>query len=226
MARPFVVVVTGLLAEARVAQVAPGHGLAGGADVDRLRSGLGRAFSEGAGAVLSFGLAAGLAPRQSPGALVIPSEIIGGGGRYATDQRWSEAMRLALKGADVRPIMGVDAPLIRSADKLQLHAATGAVAADMESHLAAELALRADRPFAALRVICDPLECTLPPAAVVALSRDGSVKVAAVLLSLLSNPRQLPGLMRVAGDARTAMAVLQQCRRILGSDFGWVSAKS
>jgi hopanoid-associated phosphorylase len=218
----FVVVVTGLVAEARTAELPSGHAIAGGADPIRLEAELERALADGAQAILSFGLAAGLEAGQAAGTLVIPAEVIGANDRYATDPHWSDRMRAALGNADRRPIAGVDAPLIRPADKSQLHQSTGAVAADMESCGAARLALLAGKPFAALRVICDPAERALPPAAVVGMKADGRVNLAAVTASLLRHPRQLPGLLRVAAEARTAMRVLAGCRHTLGPDLGWV----
>jgi adenosylhomocysteine nucleosidase len=224
MTRSFVVVVTGLLAEARLAQPGGGRVIAAGADPARLESELGRAIADGAEAILSFGLAAGLQAGRGPGTLVVPAEIVSGNNRYSTDARWSERMRAALGQADRQPLAGVDSPLIRPVDKAQLHKATGAVAADMESHFAASMAARARRPFAALRVISDPAEQGLPPAAVVGMKPDGRVNLAAVLASLLRHPGQLPELARVATEVRTAMQVLGQCRATLGPDLGWISA--
>ncbi|HEV3019443.1 MAG TPA: squalene--hopene cyclase [Burkholderiaceae bacterium] len=221
MAQHFLVVVTGLLAEARVARPTPGRSIAAGGDIRRLEGELGRALSDGAGAVLSFGLAAGLQPGRTPGTLVIPAEVIGASRRYATDVPWSERLRAALGGAEAQPLAGVDSPLIRAADKLHLHSVTGAVAADMESHVAACLAHRAGRPFAVLRVISDPAERELPPAALIGMRTDGHVDLAAVIGSVAREPGQLPALLRVATDARAAIKVLARCRRVLGPELGW-----
>jgi adenosylhomocysteine nucleosidase len=222
MAPHYLVVVTGLLAEARWAGQTPDRVIAGGGDPARLETEISRALSQGAGAVLSFGLAAGLEPGRLPGTLVIPDEIVGAAGRYATDPQWTRRLRAALTEADAQPVAGVDSPLIRRADKAFLHSATGAVAADMESHIAARLAARARRPFAALRAISDPAERDVPPAAVVGMRCDGRVNLAAVLGSLLRNPRQVSDLTRVAADVRTAMQVLRRCRSILGPELGWL----
>src|ERR1700739_3051652 len=121
MAPPFLVVVTGLLAEARVAGTPAVLTVVAGGDATRLEADLGRALSAGAGAVLSFGLAAGLQPGRAAGTVVVPDEVIGAGVRYATHAGWSGRLRAALGDADARPLAGVDAPLMRPADKLQLH---------------------------------------------------------------------------------------------------------
>jgi len=224
MAQHFLVVVTGLLAEARAARQPAGRTIAGGGDASRLETELARALAQGAGAVLSFGLAAGLEAERAPGTLVVPAEVVGAAARYATDPRWCDRLRSALGDADERPVAGIDAPLFRCADKAQLHSATGAIAADMESHVAARLALRAGRPFAVLRVISDPAERSLPPAAVVGMKADGSVNLGAVIASLLRDPGQLPELARIATEARAAMRVLGRCRRVLGAGLGWEPA--
>jgi hopanoid-associated phosphorylase len=220
MARHFLVVATGLRAEARLVGREGVCAIAGGGNVVRLEAEIDRALSQGARAVLSFGLAAGLKPRLAPGTLVIPGQIICGRHRYPTDPHWSQNLRGALAESVSLPMAGVDAPLIRATDKAQLHAATGAAAADMESHVAARLAARAGRPFAALRVISDPAELALPHAAVIGMRPDGRVNLAAVLASLLRNPRQLPDLARIAIDVRRAMQVLARCSRLLGAELG------
>ncbi len=72
-------------------------------------------------------------------------------------------------------LAGVDAPLVAPTEKAALRAATGAAAADMESHLAAAFAATRRVPFAALRVVCDPAERGLPPLAAEALRPDGTL---------------------------------------------------
>ena len=132
-------------------------------------------------------------------------------------------MQSVLGDAETQPVAGVDAPLIRCADKAQLHESTGAVAADMESHMAARLSRRARRPFAVLRVISDPAERALPAAALVGMRPDGRVAPLAVLASLLRHPAQLPDLALIAAEARTAMQVLKRCRATLGPGLGWLA---
>ena len=219
MAHGFLVVVTGLAAEARVAEGPGIRAIATGADPLRVENELERALRDGARAVLSFGIAAGLEGGHETGSIVIPDEVVAGPDRYVTDPHWSERMRAALAGASSGPLAGVDATLFHPVDKAHLHESTGAVAADMESHHAARVALRAGCPFAALRVVADPAQRAVPTAAAVGMRPDGRVNVVAVLISLLRDPRQLPALSRVALDARTAMRMLARCRAALGPQF-------
>jgi adenosylhomocysteine nucleosidase len=84
------------------------------------------------------------------------------------------------------------------------------------SHIAAAAAEAHDLPFAACRVIIDPAHRALPPAALVNLRQDGTPDIAAVLRSVIRQPRQLPALLRVAADARAAQLALRAGRRRLG----------
>jgi len=221
MAPQDLVVVTGLLAEARLVKPMCGRVIASGGDPARLEAELAGALADGAQAVLSFGLAAGLEPQRAAGTLLVPAQVVSGTETWRADPDWSARLRTALGGAESRPLAGVDAPLIRPADKAQFHQSTGAVAADMESHCVARLALGAGRPFAVLRVISDPAERALPPAAVLGMKSDGRIALGAVLASLLRQPGQLQDLAQIARDARTAMSVLARCRGQLGPGLGW-----
>jgi adenosylhomocysteine nucleosidase len=92
--------------------------------------------------------------------------------------------------------------------KRQLHAATGAHAIDLESGSVARVAQANGLPFVAVRAISDPAERGLPPAALVALDRQGGVDLVRVLGSLLRQPSQLPALLRLAADAARARRAL------------------
>ena len=97
-----------------------------------------------------------------------------------------------------------------------LHRDSGAIAVDMESHLAARVARRHGLPFAAARVISDAAQRTLPPAARVGMRLDGGVDLSAVLGSLLMQPWQLPALMRTGWEAEQAFRALLRGHRLLG----------
>jgi adenosylhomocysteine nucleosidase len=195
--------------------------IASGGDVERLAIEIDRAISDGGGGLLSFGLAGGLEPSLPPGSVVIASQVMSGGERIATDDGWRQRLRVALPEGLVRAVAGVDTPVASLSAKQALYALTGAAAADLESHVAARAAARADLPFAALRAIADPAERALPHAAVVGMGSDGRPALGAVLRSLAHNPAQLVMLLRVAADARRGMAALARCKRLLGASFGF-----
>lgn len=189
--RGFVIAVCGLRAEARIAtRSVEVRAIAGGGDARRLGGLIQEKIARGGKAIISFGIAAGLAPGFDAGTCVLGSEVVSGGDRkrYAINRSWTAALRSRLVRVEFAPIAGVDQPLVATAEKLSLHGKTQAVAADMESHIAAELAARHRLPFAALRVIADPVERQLPPAALVGMRQDGEIDLAAVIASLARNP--------------------------------------
>jgi len=199
------------------AQVAAGPGidvLCGTAQryIDKLES----AVEAGGSGIISIGIAGGLAPGLDPGDWVIASGVVADGVRIPTDSRWSQRLLQALPGAVYADISGVDAPVVAQADKRALHESAGTVAVDMESHIAAKIAARHGVPFAACRVIIDPAERTLPPAALVGMRADGRPDVFAVIRSLCQQPRQVFALLRVVADARAARSALFSGRRRLG----------
>ncbi len=188
-------------------------------DAARLALMLQSALGRGARAVISFGIAGGLAPGLVPGSVLIARGVHHDDERTETASAWVVRLAAALPGARIADIVGVDAPVVGSGEKAALHARTGAAAVDMESHVAARLAAQHGVPFAALRVVADPAERTLPPAALVGMRQDGTTDLGAVLRSLGRAPRQLPGLIRTGLDAKAAFAALKASRRELAALF-------
>lgn len=214
-----IIAVTCLSFEAKVA-AGPGIAVLCGT-AQRYADKLVAAVEAGGSGIISIGIAGGLAPGLKPGDWVVASGVVSNGECYVTDRRWSSRLLEALPGAVHADIFGVDAPVVAHSDKRRLHEATGTVAVDMESHIAARIAADYGVPFAACRVIIDPAERTLPPAALVGMRSDGKADIAAVLGSLLRQPRQLLALMRVVADARAARSALFHGRRRLGDDLGF-----
>jgi hopanoid-associated phosphorylase len=214
-----IIAVTCLSFEARVAS-GPGISvLCGSAQryVDKLEA----AVKAGGSGIISIGIAGGLAPGLAPGDWVIASGVVTDGARIPTDDRWSRGLLRALPNAIYADISGADAPVVGRADKRALHEADGTVAVDMESHIAARIAAAHALPFAACRVIIDPAERTLPPAALVGMRADGRADVSAVIRSLVRQPRQLLALLRVVADAHAARSALFRGRRLLGDDLSF-----
>jgi len=127
-----------------------------------------------------------------------------------------DALSARLPEAHVGTIVGSDTIIGSVAEKQQLHATTGALAVDMESHIAARVAARHGLPFAVVRAISDTADHTLPPAALVGMRPDGSMALGAVLASLARNPRQLPALIRTGSDAGRAFVALRRVGDVLG----------
>jgi hopanoid-associated phosphorylase len=217
----FVLAVTGLRAEARIAERSVGvKTIAGGGDAQRLADLIGQAIANGAGALVSFGIAAGLSPTLAAGSCVVAGKVVREGKSYATNADWSVAIKQAVGVAELVTIAGVDHVLQSQAEKAALYAKSGAVAADMESHIVARLAAKHGLPFAVLRAIADPVSRAIPTAALAGMGTDGHVKIGAVLLSLAGNPAQLPALLHLAADTRQAFRTLLRCHDLLGPRLG------
>jgi adenosylhomocysteine nucleosidase len=214
-----IIAVTCLSFEARVA-AGPGISVLCGT-AQRYTDKLESAVKAGGSGIISIGIAGGLAPGLAPGAWVVASGVVAGGVRFPTDNRWSRRLLNALPKAVHADISGVDAPVVGHRDKRALHETHGTVAVDMESHIAARIAATHGVPFAACRVIIDPAERTLPPAALVGMRADGRPDVFAVVCSLMQQPRQLLALLRVVADARAARSALFRGRRLLGADLSF-----
>ncbi len=210
------VVVCGLAAEAKIAASPEVTVIAGGGDAGRLLADLDALAPQ---ALLSFGVAGGLAPGLAPGSLRVAESVLAPDGhRFIPDPVWSAALAAAL-AVPLAAFAGVDTPLAGVSAKAALHATSGAALVDMESHLVAGWAARHGARFAALRVVTDPADRSLPHAATVGMRADGKVDLAAILASLAKNPAQLPGLIRTGLEARAAFAALLRCRQRLGPRF-------
>ena len=215
--------VTGLAKEARLAAGPGVVAIGAGGDPLRLRALLDARTPPDCRAVISIGIAGGLAPDLLPGDVVVATEIVAGDRGYSADGLVSDALmaRLAALGSVRRAaIAGVETAILTPADKAGLHARTGAVAVDMESQVAADFATRHGLPFAAIRVVCDPATRAIPAFAAQALKPNGEPDIGAVLAALLRDPRQIGPLVHLARDSGRAFAVLKRCRPLLGESLG------
>lgn len=177
------------------------------------------AVRQGYRGVISFGVAGGLAADLRTGDWVVASTVLDAHVPHATDAVWSSSLLATIPGATYAPILGVDAPVAEPAMKRQLHMTTGACAVDMESHVVVRLAAAHGLAFAAVRVIIDPAERTIPPAALLGMRADGSANAWAVLRDLAVRPSQFLSLIRLAVDSFAARAELLRVRRLLGPHF-------
>jgi adenosylhomocysteine nucleosidase len=177
------------------------------------------ALRTGCHSIISFGIAGGLAPDLVPGDCVVASAIIDHPILRPTDPLWSRKLAEIIPAARHGPIVGVNAVVSAPADKRKLHALTGAVAVDMESHLVARFAASYGLAFTAVRVVIDPADRTIPPAALLAMAPVGSTDIGSMLWDILARPSQLSLLLRLAADAYAARTALVRLRRALGPRF-------
>lgn len=216
-----VIVVTGMAFEARIAR-GKGVEVVYAARADLLERALSAALARGCSGIVSFGTAGGLAPDLKPGSLIVADAVEGPFGRLQTDRPWADRLAAALATGPLnarlqRGLMAaVIAPLVSADDKRLLHRSTGALAVDMESHIAGATAAAHGLPFAVCRAVIDPAWRTLPSAATAGLRDDGSTALAPILRELLRQPSQIGALIQLAVDARAARTSLVQARHAMG----------
>lgn len=166
------------------------------------------ALAQGADALLSWGLAGGLAPAARCGAIVLPRRILGPEGKgFEAADPWRSRLAAELGRhfpvAD-GPLLSTGELLMRPADKVRAAASTGAVAVDMESAGVAEAAAAAAAPFVVLRVVADGPDDALPAGVEAWIDERGDRRLAP-LLEAVSRPsrwRALCTLGRRYGRAR------------------------
>jgi len=171
-------------------------------------------------AVMSFGIAGGIAPGHKAGDIILADRVIAGE-IFSTDPRWLKTLSRKIPDSRIGALVGVDQGIGCRRHKARIHAETGALAVDMESHGAARYAHERGLPFIALRAVADPHHRALPQAAMVGMNPDGSTNVPAVLRELAKRPGDLPGLIQTAREAGAAMRALLRCRRLMGDLFGF-----
>ena len=219
MSSALIVAVTGLKREAKLLAGAGVRTIASGGDIHQLEATLEQAF-DGALGVISIGLGGALATGLKPGDWVVGDAALDGEIRYPTDPEWTYRLVQRLPGARRGPVVGSDVMVADAAAKAALHATTGALAVDMESHIAARVAARQGLPFAVARTVSDGADRALPKAAQAGMKPDGGMDVWGVIRALARDPRELPALIRTGLEAETAFRALLRGRQLLGPTLG------
>jgi hopanoid-associated phosphorylase len=224
-----ILIVTGLVQEARIA-AGPGKAvICSSSDPQQLRALLTVFDPSTIRGVISFGVAGGLDPSLKSGDVVVATEVTAGDARWfaglslAEDQIAALAMggRRIVRGG----LAGVEEVVVAQACKAALRSETGAAAVDMESHIAAAYAAEAGLPFAALRVISDPASRALPALARAAIKPNGDVDLRKILHGLMQNPTTLRALVSTGIDFNRALKSLRGCRGFLLGHGGLVAAQ-
>jgi adenosylhomocysteine nucleosidase len=223
-----VLIVTGLVQEARIA-AGPGMTvICSSSDPQQLRALLTVFDPATIRGVISFGVAGGRDPSLKSGDVVVATEVLAGDTRWLAGLPLNEEMiasvalgrRRVVRGG----LAGVEQMVAAQALKAALRLATGAAAVDMESHIAAAYAAKAGLPFAALRVISDPASRALPALAMSALKPNGDIDLRKILRGVARNPTTLRALVSTGIDFNRALKSLRGCRGFLLGGEGLVAA--
>jgi adenosylhomocysteine nucleosidase len=223
-----VLIVTGLVQEARIA-AGPGMTvICSSSDPQQLRALLTVFDPTTIRGVISFGVAGGLDPSLKSGDIVVATEVLAGDTRWLAGLALNEGLIASFALGRRRIVRGrlAGAEQVVAAQhvKAALHSETGAAAVDMESHIAAAYAAEAGLPFAALRVISDPANRALPSLAMSVIKPNGDIDLRRVLRGIVRNPLTLLDLVSTGIDFNRALRSLRGCRGFLLGGEGLVTA--
>jgi adenosylhomocysteine nucleosidase len=168
------------------------------------------ALEQGAGALVSWGLAGGLAAGAGTGSVLLPDRVLAADGAWPTDPAWRRRLEAVLgpdPGVLSAPLYTAARVVTGAAAKAALAASTGAAAVDLESAGIAEVAAAAGRPFVAIRVVADGPDASLPDGVERLITAGGRLRLAG-LPAMLASPRRLRQLLALGRQSRTARAVL------------------
>ena len=226
-------VVMGLHAEAEClgrcdGAAAPLTWISGGSAL-RARRGAEQLQEQGVAALVSFGLAIGLAPVLRPGDVVIAERVVlPGGAAVPTDAAWREALmqRLAGSGLNLRVarIAGSDEVLTSAGAKRRAFQTTFAATLDTESHGVAAVAAAAGLPLLAVRAVAEPAEAMRPGVAFAAIGADGQTRGLAMMGHLARRPWEIPAAWRFSQDGRRALEALRRVAAVGPGPFAFAPA--
>lgn len=224
-----VLIVTGLIQEARIASGPGMTVICSSSDPQQLRALLTVFDPATIRGVISFGVAGGLDPTLKSGDIVVATEVLAGDARWLADLALKDdlisSVGLGRRRRIVRGrLAGAEQVVAARHLKEALHLETGAAAVDMESHIAADYAAKAGLPFAALRVVSDPAHRALPQLALAAIKPNGDIDLRTILRSVARNPLTLRDLVSTGLDFNRALRSLRGCRSFLLGSEGLVAA--
>lgn len=157
--------------------------------------------------LVSFGVAGGLDPSLKPGDLVLPQSILKEAeAPIETHNEWLSSLLQDENPASTGPLISSPVPVTTVEAKAALARNHGAIAVDMESYAIAEVALRADVPFIAIRVIVDGADMAIPEIALAGTPF-------AVMKKAVKKPGDIPALLRLGSHMNKATKTLSSVAR-------------
>ena len=175
-------------------------------------------LEKGAKALLSWGSAGGLAPKLSPGSLILPKTVIASNQiLYHVDAIWHKSLCDRLKGRvdfHTEPLVESTIVVRTPAEKAILFHETGAIGVDMESAAVATVAQEARVPFMVVRAVADSTDTTIPDITLNAVDEFGRWSFLKLIQGLAEHPMELFALVRIARNYRAAQKTLATVARL------------
>lgn len=176
-------------------------------------------------AIISVGTCGALAPRIKVGDIFVCDILFtpdrhGNSFHFLADEAWRDRLIRAL-GVNVKSwrwwSSGEAVLTAQARELLYRRYCCGIV--DQETITVAQLAFRRGIPFQALRSVSDAADTDLPDATRVAIRKDGSTDLGAVMRSMTINPFQIPALIKTAYNFKKSMRALDAALTKVGPDM-------
>lgn len=169
-------------------------------------------------ALISWGTAGALSPELRSGDLLLPEKILTGDGTcIVTDKPWLERIRNTLQQTAITihsgPLTDTKEILSAVTQKQELHARTGAIAADMETAVIMKNAALEKIPCIAIRSVVDEADMAMPESLLRHIDSMGRPEPAGLLLEMCRSPRLLGTLWRLGLAMHRATSTLKAVAR-------------
>jgi adenosylhomocysteine nucleosidase len=154
---------------------------------------------------------------------MLPAEVAGESGTFATDPSWRGRIASALGGQvriDTNPLLCTETLLTDCHARQAARTRTGASAIDMESSAAGMAARGAGVPFLVVRAIADPATRDLPAFLPVITDAYGRPRFGRLACELLAEPSAIAGLLRLQRAFGRALATLRTVARVAAGALG------
>ncbi|QNK01177.1 purine and other phosphorylase-like protein, family 1 [Dyella telluris] len=180
----------------------------------------------GAQALVSFGVAGGLAPGLRSGTLLCPACVLDERSHdYQPDPSWRAALLQRLAATNL-PLMAqgsllsLPVPLLTATEKGAMRERHQSLAVDMESAAIARVADEYRIPFVVLRAVVDERDDHVPAALQAGIDAWGRPLAARMLLALLRRPQLLAELPGLAARMGNATRTLRATAKAVGASWG------
>jgi len=177
-----------------------------------------RLLENGATQIISWGCAGGLSPTLKAGDLIIPELIQAQSNTLLKcDESLHNKLTKLLNGQVFFTGKLIESATIISSkeEKAHLFTINNALAVDMESAAAAQLAKTNNIPFIAIRTIVDPANFNLPKAVNHSLNAEGTINLSKLVLYICTHPHEIPALIKLGQHFKAANKKLAQIAPLL-----------
>lgn len=177
-------------------------------------------LASGATVLISWGVAAGLAPQLQSGDLLLPKAVVSADGQLLfVDASWHAQVYTAVSklfATNTENLAETLITLTTPSEKTALLQRSGAVAADMESAAVGAVAQQAEVPFLVVRAVLDDYSASLPSAAIAAMDMSGKFHALRWLKAIIQRPAQIADMLPLALGLNAATKTLTRAADLAG----------